>query len=141
MNKQLHKEWLEIVSFSAIDLMSFKNLEEIPEFADKLYFHIKDIFTVLSKIKTNRVYSKREIETIFTLIKESIYSMNDIFIYLNIKDLPSLTYEIIYNITEELILLLEDNEYYEGCQNLLTLRDYWFRLMMVKINDPINVQK
>ena len=141
MNKKLHKEWLEIVSFSAIDLMSFKNLEEIPEFADKLYFHIKDIFTVLSKIKTNRVYSKREIETIFTLIKESIYSMNDIFIYLNIKDLPSLTYEIIYNITEELILLLEDNEHYEGCQNLLTLRDYWFRLMMVKINDPIDVKK
>ena len=140
MNKEITKEWMDITAFNAIDIMSFECIEEYPEYADKLYYHIKSIFEILSKLKTDKVYGNREIEYIFSIIKEEIYYINDIFIFLNVKQLPSLVYEIIYNISEELILLLEDNDLFEGCANLLKLRDYWFRLMMVKIHNNINVK-
>lgn len=153
MNQSIQDEWMDIVRFNAIDVIGLQVFEEesedLKEMQDRqgeqpsgeqIFGRIFDIFRVLSKIRTHKVYTQTEISIIFNLIKDTVFMINDIFIKLNLTQLPSLVYEIIYNITEELILLLEDNELYEGCENLLNLRDYWFSLMNVKINKPLDVK-
>lgn len=141
MNKHILEDWNHTVAFLAIDLLNFDVLTDTPELADTLYCHIKNIFTLLAKLRTQKIYTDKEINTIFSLIKDDVYGINEIFVFINQPTLPSLVYEIIYNITEELILLLEDHEVFEGCANLLAVRKFWFGLMLIKIHNQVDVEK
>lgn len=130
---ELQHEWNTIVSFGAIDVMNFKNLEDIPEIADGFYRLIVNIFTMLSKLKHDKFYNHKELDTVFTLVKPDLYSINDLLIELNDRALPSLIYEVIFNIFEELCLFMEDYELFETAQNILNFRDLWFNQFGVQI--------
>ena len=130
---EINNEWNHIVSFGAIDVMNLKELEDIPEIADEFYRIIVSIFTMMSKLKHDKFYNNKELDTVFTLVKPDIYSINDLLIELNDKALPSLIYEIIFNIFEELCLFVEDFEMFETAQNILNFRSIWFAQMGVQI--------
>jgi hypothetical protein len=130
---ELIDEWKHIVSFGLIDIMSFKELEDIPEIADHFFRLTSNIFNMLSKLKHNRFYNSKELETVFTLVKPDIYTINDLLIELNDRGLPALIYEVIFNVFEELVLFVEDFELFEWAQNLMKFRTLWFSYFGVKI--------
>lgn len=130
---ELLKQWSEIVRFNAIDVINFHELEDRPDIADKFYARILSIFDTLSKLKHNKFYRDKELETIYLLVKDLMYDINDLLILVNEPGLPALIYEVIFNIFEELFLFCEDYELYEAAQNLLTFRDIWFGNFNVKI--------
>jgi hypothetical protein len=88
---------------------------------------------MLSKLKHNRFYNSKELETVFTLVKPDIYTINDLLIELNDRGLPALIYEVIFNVFEELVLFVEDFELFEWAQNLMKFRTLWFSYFGVKI--------
>lgn len=135
------KEWENIIGFNLIDIVSFKELEDMPEIADKFYNTLFAVFRTLSKLKHNKFYNQKELETIFALVKDDLYHVNDLLIHVNDKGLPALIYEVVFNIYEELFLFCEDFELYETCQNLLNFRDYWFNHFGVKIIKVRSEQK
>lgn len=127
------KEWEHIVGFNLIDIVSFKELDEMPEIADRFYSTLLSIFKMLSRLKHNKFYNQKEMDTIFMLVKDDLYNINDLLIHVNEPGLPALIYEVVFNIFEELFVFCEDYELYETCHNLLTFRDIWFNNFGVKI--------
>jgi uncharacterized protein (UPF0147 family) len=130
------KEWEHTVGFNAIEIISFQQLMNDPHIADEFYTLILNIFKTLSRLKHGKFYTKKELDTVFYLVKEDIYSINDLLMVVNDKALPSNIYEVVYNIFEELLILCEDQSLFETCQNLLNFRDIWFSHAKVKIIQP-----
>jgi hypothetical protein len=142
MNKNdFSKEWENIWRMSLVDLYNFQDLEDLDDITNNFYATISNIFITLQRLKMNKVYNHKEIETIYVMIKDYLYYINDLLIQVNSKGLPALVYEVIFNIFEELVLLCEDNELFEACQNLLNIRDYWFSQFGVKIMNVKSGQK
>ena len=135
------KEWDHIIGFQLIDIVSFRELEDMPEIADDFYNTLQAVFRMLSKLKHNKFYNQKELQTIFYLVKEDLYHVNDLLIHVNQPGLPALIYEVVFNIFEELFLFCEDYELYETAQNLLMFRDIWFGNFNIKILKVRSEQK
>jgi len=127
------KEWKEIVDMNIVQVYQFNEFDNHREIAVELDQNMADIFDMLFRIKNNKFYNNKEIESIYLLIRPSIMTINEILMMLNNK-ITGPIYEIILNVFEELILLAEDYENYEVAGNLLEVRDYWFNCFNIRIN-------
>ena len=139
--KQLSKEWMDAVRINLIDIVNFRELEEHEEISHRFFSNLLMTFETLSKLKHNKFYNRKELETIYLLIKDNLYNINDLLITVNEPGLPALIYEVVFNIFEELFLLCEDYELFETAQNLLNFRDIWFSQFKVKIIKVTREQK
>ena len=72
------KEWEHIVGFQLIDIISFKEIEDMPEVADQFYNTLQAVFRMLSKLKHNKFYNQKELQTIFYLVKKLMFGTTDI---------------------------------------------------------------
>lgn len=134
MRVAFNKEWDDIVAINVVQLYSFEELEGYSELTSELDIHIGNIFDMLRRIKNNKFYSSKEVESIYLLIKQNVDVINEILIILNNR-ITTAVYELILNIFEELILLAEDYEMFEISGNLLAVRDYWFSIFNIKIQN------
>lgn len=134
MNKLFSKEWDDIISVNVIEVYNFEELSISQSLAGELHAHITGVFDLLKKIKSNKFYNNKEVESIYFLIKESVNIINEILIMLN-NSITVPVYELILNVFEELVLLAEDYEMFEMSGNLLKIRDYWFDLFNILIKN------
>jgi hypothetical protein len=138
---ELHSEWIHIVKLNALDIIDFDELRDLPAFVDRFYSNILSTFEHLARLKHQKVYNAKELQTVYLLVKDVLYDINDLLIQLNDKGLPALIYEVVFNIFEELLLLSEDYELYETAQNLLNFRTLWFSNFGIKIMKVTREQK
>lgn len=138
---ELHSEWMHIVKLNSLDIIDFDELRDLPPFVDRFYSNLLSIFEHLARLKHQKVYNSKELQTVYLLVKDVLYDINDLLIQINDKGLPALIYEVVFNIFEELLLLSEDYELYETAANLMNFRTLWFSNFGIKIMKVTREQK
>lgn len=134
------RDWDDIIKINIVDVFGVDELSAIIGAPNKISTSIINIFEFLKKLKNNKFYTKKELETIYLVVYEDIQYINDILYYMCSDEVVDTIYRVITNIFNELILIAKDLENYECSGNLLNFKNYWYSLNSIKINSN-NEQK
>lgn len=112
-----------IFEICAIDDIATNAIDEI-----EITNSFENVFKLLKRLKNNKFYNDKEIETIYLIAREDILNINDILNKIYDISVKIEFYEIIETTFNDLIGLSDSISHYECSGNLLKFMNFWFQM-------------
>lgn len=122
--KEFESNWDKIVDDYLYVICDIDELTHNPINEAEVCNSIENIFRMLKKLKNNKFYNHKEIETIYLIVSDDIMNVTSILETLSKRTLVEV-WSIILIIFDELIKLSDSIFTYECSGNLLKFRDFW----------------